>query len=76
MNGDVDDTEALVAALEEADFTSVRGDFAFNTNHHPIQDIYVRQAYVDESGNVTNELVAKVFEDHADAYAAECEMGR
>ncbi len=76
VNGDVDDTEALVAALEEADFTSVRGDFAFNTNHHPIQDIYVRQAYVDDSGNVTNQLVAKVFEDHADAYAAECEMGR
>ncbi len=76
VNGNVDDTAALIAALEEADFVSVRGDFEFNTNHYPIQDIYVRQAYVDDSGNVTNKLVGKVFEAHADAYAAECEMGR
>ena len=74
VDGDVEDTEALVAALEEADFTSVRGDFRFNTNHHPIQDIYVRQAYQDDAGNVTNRLVTKVFEDHEDAYAAECRM--
>ena len=76
MNGNVDDTPALIVALEEADFTSVRGDFKFNTNHYPIQDIYVRQAYVDDSGNVTNKLVGKVFTAHADAYAAECEMGQ
>ena len=76
VNGNVDDTGALISALEEADFVSVRGDFEFNTNHYPIQDIYVRQAYVDDSGNVTNKLVGKVFEAHADAYAAECEMGR
>ncbi len=76
VNGNVDDTAALIAALEEADFVSVRGSFEFNTNHYPIQDIYVRQAYVDDSGNVTNKLVGKVFEAHADAYAAECEMGQ
>jgi branched-chain amino acid transport system substrate-binding protein len=74
VDGNVEDTEALVAALEAADFVSVRGDFRFNTNHHPIQDIYVREAYVDESGNVTNRLVGQVFEDHTDAYAAECPM--
>ena len=74
VGGNVDDTEALVAALEEADFVSVRGDFRFNTNHHPIQDIWVREAYVDESGNVTNRLVAQIFDDHGDAYAAECSM--
>ena len=74
VDGNLSDTDALVAALEEADFESVRGDFSFNINHHPIQDIYVRQAYVDESGNVTNKLVGKVFEDHADAYATECSM--
>ena len=72
--GNVDDTEALVAALEAADFTSVRGEFSFNTNHHPIQTIYVRQAVQDDSGNITNILVDTVFENHSDAYAAECEM--
>ena len=74
VGGDVEDTDALVAALEEADFVSVRGDFRFNTNHHPIQDIWVREAYVDESGNVTNRLVAQIFDDHEDAYAAECAL--
>ncbi len=74
VNGNVDDTEGLVAALEAADFASVRGDFRFNTNHHPIQDIYVREAYKDDSGNITNRLVGTVFEDHQDAYVGECEM--
>lgn len=74
VDGNVDDTEALTAALEAADFVSVRGDFRFNNNHHPIQDIWVREAYVDETGNVTNRLVGKVFEDHADAYAESCPM--
>jgi branched-chain amino acid transport system substrate-binding protein len=73
-NGDVSDTGALRAALREADFESVRGEFRFGPNQHPIQDIYVREAYKDESGNITNRLVGKVFEDHADAYAAECQM--
>ena len=70
--GSADDTEALVAALEEANFDSVRGDFSFNTNHHPIQTIYVRQAVKDDSGNITNKLVGTVFENHSDAYAGEC----
>lgn len=72
--GNADDTGALVTALEAADFTSVRGDFSFNTNHHPIQTIYVRQAVQDDSGNITNVLVDTVFENHSDAYAADCEM--
>jgi branched-chain amino acid transport system substrate-binding protein len=70
----VDDTEALTAALKAADFESVRGEFRFNTNNHPIQNIYVREAYVDESGNVTNRLVGTVFEDHEDAYVSQCQM--
>lgn len=69
---DVEDTSALVSALEAANFESVRGKFSFNSNHHPIQDIYVRQAYQDESGNITNKLVGKVFSDHGDAYVGEC----
>ena len=36
---DVGDQDAFRAALKEADFESVRGDFAFGPNHHPIQDI-------------------------------------
>ncbi|WP_440997225.1 ABC transporter substrate-binding protein [Arhodomonas sp. SL1] len=74
--GDVSDTAALREALEAADFTSLRGDFRFNTNHHPIQDIYVREVVQEEDGNLTNRLVAKVFDDHEDAYAGECALGQ
>ncbi|MFV2093851.1 MAG: ABC transporter substrate-binding protein, partial [Hyphomicrobiales bacterium] len=66
------DPAKLRAELMKADFKSVRGKFRFNTNRHPIQDIYVRETYKDASGNITNRLVGKVLEDRGDAYAAEC----
>lgn len=70
---DVADMDAFRAALEEADFASTRGDFEFGPNHHPIQDIYVREV-VEEDGVFTNRIVGTALEDHADAYAAECSM--
>ncbi|MBO6718279.1 MAG: ABC transporter substrate-binding protein [Rhizobiaceae bacterium] len=70
---DVHDTDAFRAALKEADFDSVRGDFKFGNNNHPIQDIYVREV-VKEGDVITNKIIATAFEDHQDAYAAECGM--
>ncbi|SPH18399.1 Leucine-, isoleucine-, valine-, threonine-, and alanine-binding protein [Defluviimonas aquaemixtae] len=70
---DVADQDAFRAALEEADFASVRGDFRFGPNHHPIQDIYVREV-VKEGDVFTNKIIGVALEDHADAYAAECKM--
>ena len=70
---DVADQDAFRAALEEADFASTRGDFEFGPNHHPIQDIYVREV-IEEDGVFTNRIVGTALEDHADAYAAECSM--
>ena len=69
-----DDADAFRAALEAADFDSTRGDFAFAPNHHPIQDIYVREVVMGEDGTLTNRTVGVVLEDHADAYAGECSM--
>lgn len=70
---DVADADAFQAALEAADFDSVRGDFSFGPNHHPIQDIYVREV-VQEGGVFTNKIVATGLTNHADAYAADCKM--
>ena len=69
----VKDKEAFRAALKEADFQSVRGKFTFNTNNHPIQDIYVREV-VKEGDVLTNKIVATAFENHKDAYAEQCKM--
>ncbi|MEZ5866465.1 MAG: ABC transporter substrate-binding protein [Geminicoccaceae bacterium] len=74
VGDDLSDQDAFREALRAADFVSVRGDFRFGPNQHPIQDIYVREAYVDASGNVTNRIIGTVLEDHADAYAEECTM--
>ncbi len=70
---DVSDMDAFRAALEAADFASTRGDFAFGPNHHPIQDIYVREV-IREGDVLANRIVATALEDHADAYAADCSM--
>ena len=69
----VKDKDAFRAAIKEADFESVRGDFSFGNNNHPIQDIYVREV-VKEGDVLTNKIVGTAFEDHQDAYAAECKM--
>lgn len=69
----VKDPAAFRAALKEAKFDSVRGKFSFNTNNHPIQDIYVREV-VKEGDVLTNKIVATAFTDHKDAYAAECPL--
>jgi len=74
VNGDLDDMDGFRAALRKADFASVRGNFRFGPNQHPIQDLYVRKVVKEEDGNLTNMIVKKVFEDHGDAYASECEM--
>ena len=68
-----DDADAFRAALEAADFDSTRGDFEFGPNHHPIQDIYVREV-VMEGDVLTNVIVGTALEDHADAYADQCQM--
>ena len=72
--GSLTDKNALRAALQSADFKSIRGDFKFNANHFPIQDYYLREVVKDDKGRLTNVIRSTVFEDHADPYAAECKM--
>lgn len=69
----VKDKDAFRAALKAADFKSVRGEFTFNTNNHPVQNIYVREV-VKEGDVLTNKIIATAFEHHKDAYADQCKM--
>ena len=66
-----DDADAFRAALEAANFDSTRGDFEFGSNHHPIQDVYVREV-VMEGDVLTNRIVGLALEDHRDVYAEQC----
>jgi branched-chain amino acid transport system substrate-binding protein len=74
LGDDLSDQAAFRDALREADFASTRGKFRFASNQHPIQDIYVREAYQDATGNITNRVIGVVLEDHQDAYVDECPM--
>ena len=72
--GNLDDKDALRAALKEADFDSVRGEFKFGSNNMPVQDFYLREVVADADGNWTTKVVETVYEDHVDSFAAECQM--
>lgn len=67
----IKDTAAFAAELKKADIQSPRGKFKFNTNRHPIQDIYLTEV-VKDNGILTNKIVEKIFSDHGDAYAKDC----
>ena len=69
----VGDADAFRAALEAADFESTRGKFAFAPNHHPIQDIYVREV-IKEGDIYTNRIVGVAMTNHANAYIDDCEF--
>ncbi len=68
------DQGAFREALREADFDSVRGEFRFGPNHHPIQDIYVREVVEGDDGQPTNRLLGVAVEDIQDIYHTQCQM--
>jgi branched-chain amino acid transport system substrate-binding protein len=68
------DHAKLRAALEKADFASVRGSFRFGSNHYPIQDFYLAKVAKRADGKLQTEIVSKVLSNDVDPYAAECKM--
>ncbi|MEI4487635.1 penicillin-binding protein activator [Frigidibacter sp. MR17.14] len=72
--GNTEDKAALRAALKAAEFQSLRGKFAFSSNHFPIQDFYLTKAVKRDDGVFQTSVVEKVFADYADAYVGECPM--
>jgi branched-chain amino acid transport system substrate-binding protein len=74
VKGNLADKDAIRDALRKADFTSVRGKFAFNKNHFPIQDFYLQEVIKNDAGEYTMRKIAVVLQDHKDSYAAKCTM--
>jgi branched-chain amino acid transport system substrate-binding protein len=72
--GDSKDKDALKAALKKANFTSLRGDFKFNTNNYPIQDFYMTAVAKRPDGKFQTQITKKIFDDYADTYAKDCPM--
>ncbi|MCX7959947.1 MAG: ABC transporter substrate-binding protein [Burkholderiales bacterium] len=74
VKGNLKDTKALVRAMRQANFNSVRGKFAFNNNNHPIQNFYLLRAEKDASGELVMKIQKTVFENHKDAYHQDCKL--
>ncbi|HEY5898106.1 MAG TPA: ABC transporter substrate-binding protein [Burkholderiales bacterium] len=75
VKGNLKDTKGMVAAMEKADFNSVRGKFTYNVNHLPIQDFYLLQGVkANNKDGAAMSIIQKAFEKHKDAYYQECKM--
>jgi len=71
---DLSDKDAVRNALKEADFNSVRGDFAFNNNHYPVQDFHMLKVVKRDDGKYHTSFVSTVVEDYADSFHQDCKM--
>jgi branched-chain amino acid transport system substrate-binding protein len=74
VGGDVSQTDALRQAIRQADFPTVRGQFAFAPNQHPVQDLYIREVVQGADGKFTNKTLKAVFTDHSNVYVEQCKM--
>jgi branched-chain amino acid transport system substrate-binding protein len=74
VKGNLEDKAGMIAALDKADYASVRGPYKYNTNHFPIENFYLFKIGKDADGNYVRKIVRTVFTDHKDAYYEECKM--
>jgi len=74
VGGNLADKNAVRAAIEAADFTSVRGAFKFGTNHYPVQDFWLCRVARRADGKFQTETVRRVLEANVDPWATECRM--
>jgi branched-chain amino acid transport system substrate-binding protein len=74
VGGDMSKKDELRNALSKAAFSSNRGKFAYNTNHFPIQDYYVREVVKGGNGVLVTKTIETVMKDQKDAYYEECKM--
>ena len=72
--GSTADKARVRAEMAKANFTSLRGKFAFNNNHYPIQDFYLVKVARRPDGKYQTEIAEKVFADYGDPHAKDCPM--
>jgi branched-chain amino acid transport system substrate-binding protein len=74
QTGGVDDIDAFREAVRKADFQSVRGNFSFGPNQHPIQDWYLFDIIKGSDGLPTTKTMKKLIENYGDIHSVDCKM--
>jgi len=74
VNGNLKDMDGMRAAMEKADFPSVRGKFTYGNNHFPIQNFYLREVVADADGVWTSKITDTIYKNHQDPYASSCKL--
>jgi branched-chain amino acid transport system substrate-binding protein len=74
VNGNLADKDAVRAAMEKADYASVRGPYRYGNNHFPIQDFYLQEVVKKPDGGYEIKTVDTIFKAHQDRYHDKCPM--
>jgi len=74
QTGNIDDMDAIRRAMRAAKFQSVRGDFAFNNNQHPIHSMYLTKVTSNENGERVVAREGLIVEKMTDSFAAQCAL--
>ena len=74
VKGDLTKKDEMKAAMEKADFKSVRGPFKYGKNHIPIQNFYLQDVVKDAEGQLVLKTVATIVKDDQDRFADKCPM--
>jgi branched-chain amino acid transport system substrate-binding protein len=72
--GGTDDIDALREAVRAADFDSVRGDFEFGPNQHPVHNWYMLDIVKMDDGTMGAKTREVLLENYGDSYAENCQM--
>lgn len=72
--GKVEDTEAFRKAMLKADFKSVRGNFKFGPNQHPVQDWYALKVEKGADGAPHLNTKRKIMSAYGDSFAQDCKL--
>jgi branched-chain amino acid transport system substrate-binding protein len=74
VKGDTSMKDAMKAAMEKADFPSLRGSFKYGNNHIPIQNFYLQDVVKDADGSLSLKTVATIVKDNQDNFHDKCPM--
>jgi branched-chain amino acid transport system substrate-binding protein len=74
VGADTSKKDAMKAAMEQANFPSLRGSFKYGNNHIPIQNFYLQDVVKDADGALSLKTVATIVKDDQDRFHDKCPM--